>query len=455
MIIIILSLIIFLFVVQAVFNMSLTYKWRTSLLENFKQKNQRSLSSSPYFYLIVPALREQKVITRLLERLCCLNYDSSNYEIIVALDVKEKKELSQQYTIDVVRKFIDNNKNQYTKVSIVEFSGIGQGRAYQLNTAFDIIKKKSLECKRNSRYTFVGVYDADSYPDQDVLAYIDWRISTDSHITALQQILDYQLNIDEIEQVRFSRLLKANAYYQAAWNGIFEIPRFLRTNSSLLRNKVPTFPPYCMGHGEFIRLDVLIEIGGFSVKGYADGIQLGFALTNKRILIEPIPLFDYCESPTDLTTLIHQHSLWFAGNLQIFRYVYESPESIIVKIIQIYNHIMLNVKWLFRPICLGWLWGEFIVLIINKQTHPIDIIAIAMSTLVIVGYGIFCLYFVKSRLSQDIVIRENMQSKPIYFSLWILMSAGFKSIGAWLGLFRLIKGRLIGRSPKFTKVERV
>jgi cellulose synthase/poly-beta-1,6-N-acetylglucosamine synthase-like glycosyltransferase len=444
-----LSLIGYLFILYAIINMARTLKWTSASSCAFSRKTARQQSQEFYFYLIVPALREQSVIGRTLQQLCNLNFPSFKYEIIVALDAKEKSGMEKAGTEGVVRQFVAERGSGGPPIVIVEFSGDGQGRALQLNEALRTIVTDQASRGLIKRKCFVGIFDADSFPDSEILNYISWRLTVCPDISAFQQALDYRLNLDVIMRARVSKILLGNAYYQSAWNGILEIPLFLRTNLQISHSKEPTFSPYCMGHGEFIRLDVLTDIGGFSETGCADGIQLGFALTNKNIEIEPVPLLDNCESPIDVRTLIHQHSHWFAGNLQVFRYLYYSTESTRARLLNVFNHSALNVKWLLRPIFWLVCQASLAFFIATGDANALTYLVTLSNCIFPLTYGMACLFFVTFRSGQ----RLTTEFIPVAF--YILLAAGFKSIGAWIGLYRVGKGLILGNQPTFRKVERV
>jgi hypothetical protein len=76
-----------------------------------------------------------------------------------------------------------------------------------------------------------------------------------------------------------------------------------------------TTPYSTFGHGEFVRLDFLGDIGGFPDFAYADGLLLGWIC---RLRAEPIGLLasrDYAEVPRTEHDLVTQQTAWMRGLL--------------------------------------------------------------------------------------------------------------------------------------------
>ena len=393
-------------------------------------KNKEKYKSNTFFYIIVPALREQKVITKTLNRLLDLNYPKNKYEIIVALDYKEK-ENNNKTTKEIVKEF--NKKNKHLNIKIIEYKGQKQKRSLQLNTAL-----KYINSKKNPENTFIGVYDADSYPDLNILKYINYTYNKDKTKNAFQQNLNYLLNFNKI---RNNIILSGNAIYQTSWNYLFELNQFIKTNKRLKKGKKSKFPPYCMGHGEFFKLDILNNIKGFSEIGPTDGIQIGFTLTKNNIPIYPTPFQDYCESPYNLKTLYNQHAYWFLGNLTFFNIVKKRKINSI-EFIQNLNHLMLSFKWLIRPF-----FVSFILIIFLIENRILFFILLIL----IWSYYIFSYKYISK-----IVYEKNLNIKKLkYKGFEIPFAVFYKSFGAIKGTIKIFKKIFKKEDVEFiNKVER-
>jgi len=419
---------VFIFVLRGLYNIYKVVNWK---LREIKSFNEGHILKKPdtYFYIIIPALREQNVIYDTLKWISNLNYPKKLFEVIVALDKKEEKNLTKEK----VKEYIRENKSG-VKVSFVEYHGKGHKRSFQLNTAL----KEIFNLFKNKKDVFVGVYDADSRPEKDTLLYVDFKKSKEN--IAFQQTINYLLNSKKISKFKNNFLLLGNAYYQTMWNYIAEINQFLKNNSRFEKGKNSLFPPYCMGHGEFFNLDLLKKIKGFPNNGPADGIQIGFVLALKKVKIIPIPLDDSCESPEKLSVLFKQHTFWFCGNLNFFKII-NNEKFGLSKIMQIVNHTFLSGKWLIRPFFYTFLFLYAIIII--------DFVALIILLILPFVYYLIGYYFIKIQL-----FNSNKNLKLNFFGLEIIFAMYFKSFGAVNGLFKKVKSGLFGSKLKFSKVER-
>ncbi|MBV6896577.1 glycosyltransferase [Xanthomonas euvesicatoria] len=423
-------IIIFLyFFIGGVINAIQSSKWKRSELENFHgQTEPENSNSNLYFYIIIPALREQAVISRTLERMSQLRYSKNRFEVVVALDSAELPPATAQ----AVNEFIKSSSVS-VKITTTTYYGPKKRRSSQLNKAIDeIFKSKS--ALEHETSTFVAVYDADSFPNLDTLSYVNYFVEKEimrgNEVMALQQTISYLKNFD-----RLSVLLAANALYQTLWNYIFEVPRFLHTAKEISQNKKVSFPPYCMGHGQFIRLDVLKKIGGLPQDGACDGIQLGFRLTSNRIKINPIPLDDECESPEDYLTLLRQQSFWYCGNLEFFK---NREKNSIASVRPYFHHAILNIKWILRP----W-WA------IAVSITAIDLFDYGIGALILMSCFFYyvAIYVIIKRNRLAVFHLDSMRAAMVIFLLPIAVL--IKSIGGMYGVLKFLT-----RSKTFPKVER-
>ncbi len=432
------SIIILLFSLNGLLNLYSIISWRGEERENFfRSKKERP---NTYFYLIIPALREQNVICKTIERLSMFDYDKKMFEIIVALDKKERESIQNKdsSTFSVLKQYILQRKNNFPKVSFVEYLGEGQKRAFQLNAALDSIHFDS----KNRKNVFVGVYDADSHPDLNTLSYINYKHQKNNTLVAFQQMLNYLLNSKKISTLRYSSWILGNAYYQTMWNYIFELKQFFNTNSAIKKGKQSLFPPYCMGHGEFFEYNMLKTVGGFPKDGVADGIQIGFLLSLKGIMINPIPFDDYCESPESLSVIYRQHTFWLFGNIEFFKILSQNGRGII-KFIQALFHLFLSIKWALRP---------FFYLFTLTLTIYTNLTLVTVSLLFVPFVYYLTSYYLLSKFVNKDADFEIVKLK--YFGVEVILGVFFKSFGAINGFIKILKKGLFGTEPVFKKIER-
>src|SRR5262249_2269013 len=213
----------------------------------------------------------------------------------------------------------------YQQKRLTHFLVPGQGRkAQQLNWA---LRPEALREVLGDAYdptrVFVGVSDADSIPDPDTYRWIaerelagqgsspsrgarlSWdtsaRLDIRGKICAIQQSsifirVSMARLINEVKRVQLFRAFAAR------------FPRLGRT----LR---PAFElcfrrsQICLGHNQFVRLDVMQDVGGFPTSGATEDSTLGYALGARGILIRALPMVE----PTD--KMVRQNHRWHLGGL--------------------------------------------------------------------------------------------------------------------------------------------
>jgi hypothetical protein len=277
----------------------------------------------------------------------------------------------------------------------------------------------------------VGVYDADSRPEPQTLAYIDDHLRRRPGAMAFQQTVTYLANHDALAG---HGLAHANAVYQSVWNYAFEIPRLLASRDRTAAGRALPFPPYCMGHGEFFDLRALTRLGGFPQTGPCDGIQIGFALSRAGIAVHPVPFDDACQSPVSPAELVRQHTFWFSGNLQFFRWY--TPRSLNRgTALPLLTHTVLSAKWLARPaVFLLAMTGAYRA---YGRRGPLLLAAAAYSY-----YGIGVAALRRTTCPETGAATRGTRGR-------IPLAVAFKSLGAVGAVGRMLCGR-----STFNKVER-
>jgi hypothetical protein len=71
----------------------------------------------------------------------------------------------------------------------------------------------------------------------------------------------------------------------------------------------------CLGHNQFVRLDLLQAIGGFPTRGATEDSTLGYLLGARRVLIRALPLIELTDLPETKAKLVRQNARWYKGVL--------------------------------------------------------------------------------------------------------------------------------------------
>ena len=230
---------------------------------------------------------------------------------------------------------------------LVEYCGTGRSRAKQLNEVLHWIDQSTKDQMLDPNQVWVAVYDADSRPHPKTFDYFLWKIQKNKELKAFQQTIDYRLNEKSLIK---NPTLWANSIHHTARCYLSEIPLFLNSNARIQKGKKSNYPPYYMGHGEFIRLDLLKQVGGFPNEGFCDGIQLGFVVTLCDQATEIIPYPDFCESPASLSSMIEQHSMWFTGLLSVFSHILRNKKGSLLALRQCLFYLGQSTIWFICPL---------------------------------------------------------------------------------------------------------
>jgi len=231
----------------------------------------------PTFSIIVAAKSEERVIGRLLERLKSLDYSKRRYEVILVEDG------STDATQQICQQYAEENPQ------LIRFfhSDESLGKPHALNRALT-------ECNGE----IVGVLDADSYPNLDLLKRAA-EYFQDSTLAAIQG-MTLPINKDE------SMISKLSAYEEAAWFKIYMMGK----------EKLNLFVPLTGSCG-FVRRDVINELGGWDENSLTEDVELAARLVDKGWQIEYAPevqsLQEYAASSRQL---IKQKTRWFRGYME-------------------------------------------------------------------------------------------------------------------------------------------
>lgn len=317
------------------------------------QKKQKEFQSTfrkitvddpPFLILLLPVLREERELPGLLQHLSAVKYPANKIQIVVITTEKEEFEAksldgqNRQSTISVAKEMVENKNLELGKQIFLHFHypQIVGKKADQLNFALQEIDRLYLAPSADK--TFIGVYDADSRPDVRTFEFIAWDVANsiqqkETMPQAYQQIPLYFKNFHTLARTFEGWLLRLEALYQTRWALGYEIPNYrsqtLLLNSSL---RVSSFWNsrlcYLIGHGCFLRLDIIRQVGSFPTYSPAEDLTLGNILSLLGIPIKTIPFFDLCEVPESLSILFHQSRVWFATSMTIFETIHRLQTSL-------------------------------------------------------------------------------------------------------------------------------
>jgi cellulose synthase/poly-beta-1,6-N-acetylglucosamine synthase-like glycosyltransferase len=236
-----------------------------------------SIDRLPTFSLIVPTKNEAKVITRGLSALLNLDYPRTKMEILV-VDGDSKDGTAEQ-----CRTFV----KAYPRTVRLLKEKASKGKPKALNYALPHVTGE-----------IVGVFDADSVPEKNVLKRMVVNF-TDPTVMAVQGRTS-SLNREQ------NMLTKVAAMEEQSW---------LR---SLVngREKMGLFVPLT-GSCQFVRKRILEELGGWAEDSLAEDVELSLRLVEQNYVVKYAS--EACsreETPSQLRNLIQQRTRWYRGYME-------------------------------------------------------------------------------------------------------------------------------------------
>ncbi|HEV8471560.1 MAG TPA: glycosyltransferase, partial [Methylomirabilota bacterium] len=286
--------------------------------------------AAPVFLHLVPAF-EEPAIAGTLAALLASRYPHGRLHVVVATKESEERAPHPAMaapTAELVRRFRDGLPPwQQKMLSVVTLLGEGR-KAHQLNWA---LRPESLRAvlgeSHDPRRVYVGVSDADSLPDRNVYRWIAAKVLAGSGALAYQGVTLSLANFDAhgargrvcaIQQssifIRVSIARLINEARRVRW-----FTRLTARRPALARALRPVFEfcfrrsQICLGHNQFVRLDLLQALGGFPTSGATEDSTLGLALGARGVLIAPLPMLELVDLPESGEKMVRQNARWYKG----------------------------------------------------------------------------------------------------------------------------------------------
>ncbi len=260
-----------------VYNGSLIFVGIRSKRKNKSPVICKKNTEFPKFSIIVPTKNEDAVIERCLSSIIDLNYPKDKLEVII----------------------VDGNSTDSTYKICSEF-------AVKYPNIFKLIGEKKSNGKPAALnlaipYTtgeIVGVFDADSLPEKDVLR----KVTSYFDDKKLMAVQGRTTSLNE-KRNALTRVIAAEekAWFQALLSG---------------REKLQLFVPL-NGSCQFIRRNVLVELGGWDENSLTEDVELALRLVEKKHLIRYAEdISSGQETPNGLSDLIKQRVRWYRGYME-------------------------------------------------------------------------------------------------------------------------------------------
>lgn len=393
--------------------------------KKLKENSNESKVENSKILIVIPCLREQDIIISTLQHFLKLISNYENIRILIVTTQKEEYEKEKDlYLQDDLKKDIKNNTDikkmiiKYNKIlSTIELKEILK---FKSNNSIDtIIEDKVRNSKTTSKiveeyikanrlqekvyhmhypnnegimadqlnyvlnnFNFINesnyyfsVYNADSIPSENTIKEILKTIEKNEQPEVIQQYSTPISNWNDL-----SAIMKGFAIYQSN----FEL-RYGLINSNIPSRLLYT---YVVGHGMYIRVDILKEIGGFETRYWCEDIYMSYVLRTKNIPICPIRTLELMQSPQYLSILTKQNAVWFKTSfecLKIFKDVYSKNKKINLNSLGwMIQRLRMNITWLGLPIAFVY---TIIVAILNQNIGILTVTILTYLSMILLEYG--------------------------------------------------------------------
>jgi cellulose synthase/poly-beta-1,6-N-acetylglucosamine synthase-like glycosyltransferase len=302
---------------------------------------------TPVFLHLVAAYQEPTIATT-LRRLLDQRYPHGKVRCVVVTKAEEDRAphlAMGESTGALCQRFL-GELPPYEAKRLTHLVMPGPGRkAEQLNWALRpealaaVLEDDALDPTR----VFVGVSDADSVPDPDTPRWIAGEELAGRGALAYQGVtlslgnwsaLDLRGRICAIQQssifvrVSIARLLNEVRRIRVIEAVLGALPSRVAAwvrpalEFCLRRSQI------CLGHNQFVRLDLLLALGGFPTRGATEDSTLGYMLGTRGILIRAAPMIELTDIPETKEKIVRQNARWYKGVLDDIEYLRETWRSV-------------------------------------------------------------------------------------------------------------------------------
>lgn len=332
--------------------------------QNQKTKNKMELHErKPNILIVIPCLREQDIIIQTLNYFLELTNDLDNVKLLVV--TTQKEEFEKENNLHLKDQFIKDVKsnmelqkliNKYNKIlSTNEIKEIL--RCSKLENIEEIINNKIQKFQTTN--TLIEEFIIQNHLKERIYHF---HYPDTKGIMADQ--LNYVLNNFEFKDEK--------NYYFSVYNA----------------DSIPNKNTIVVGHGMYIRVDLLKKIGGFETKYWCEDIYMSYVLRNKGISIYPIKTLEIMQSPQYLSILTKQNAVWFKTSfecLKIFKDVFNQNRKLNLNSIGwLIQRIRMNITWLGLP--LAFLY-TIIISILSKNIILFVLSILSYFVMILLEYG--------------------------------------------------------------------
>ena len=278
----------------------------TIFLEKIYVKKINKVKVKKYvdIYVLLPALKEQKIVKETIDWFSNIKYKGKIKYVIITTEKEEeeyrKKGLEELTTNSMVNEYLKIKKDK--RFMHLHYPEIKGNKSSQMNYAVNILSK-NIKDKKN---TYISVFDFDSQPNLDVFEQLNKVAAYKNNPQVIQQV---PMNIKNYVQTSKKSVLMTMYALQHLVRSI-AIEKYKLLLCSLTKVKIPQ---YLMGACMHIRLDTLLKNALFPI--FVDDLTLGYRYSIKGYNFSYLPSYNFSLIPNDLTGYFGSATLIFKGIL--------------------------------------------------------------------------------------------------------------------------------------------
>lgn len=220
-------------------------------------------------------------------------------------------------TKEVIEESIKTLKRE--QISVIHYPNTQGNKTNQLNYAI-----KELEKGKDGHNEFLLFYDADSHVHQDTIINLQKYLAFYPQANVIQQSALFLSNFEALSGSYQKSFLQAIALLQSRWTMAHEVPRILNQFETKIGNYLEG--SHLVAHGLFIRLSVLQNVGYFPDSFITEDLPLGYLVRLSGEKIYPFPILENTQSPTTIRGMFNMYENWFLG---VIGYIKCSLKSIL------------------------------------------------------------------------------------------------------------------------------
>lgn len=295
----------------------------TIFLDKIIIKRQKKYKTKKYvdIYVLLPALKEQKIIKSTIDWFKKMKY-KGNIKYIIITTEKEENEykvnnIKEKTTSELTKKYLKEIKDK--RFIHIHYPKINGNKSSQMNYAIEKIKEEVKDLDN----TYISVFDFDSRPDKNTF-------------NELNKVAQNRNKPDEIQQIPLTIRNYAETSKKSIIMTIYSLQHMVR---SLVIEKFKfqiytlfkiDISKYFMGACMHLKLSTLIEHGLFPI--FVDDLTLGYRYSIHKKRCEYLYTSNYALIPNNLKGYLGSYTLIFKGVLTFINEIKQTKKHIIGKI---------------------------------------------------------------------------------------------------------------------------